>query len=302
MRGSAGNLVEWYDVYTYTVFSSYFASQFFGDVKNSQMNSMAVFATTFVMRPIGSWFFGRWADRHGRKSALTFSVLMMAAASFVIAILPTHATIGFAAVIALVICRLVQGFATGGEYGTSATYTSEAATRDRRGFLSSFQYVTLVGGEVLATLVLLIMQQVMSEQDIKAWGWRIPFLIGGLGAVVVFWLRRSMDESLPQESVDKQSGSMGELLTKYWSPLLLVFLLTLGGTMCFYAFSVSGPAMIKTAYKSSPETATNINLLTLIVLLILQPIGGLISDKIGRKPLLVWFGAGALVWTYFFVT
>ena len=158
LKGSSGNLVEWYDVYTYTVFVSYFEKQFFAEEDtNSTVYAYAIFAVTFLMRPVGSWFFGRFADRYGRRAALTFSVSLMAAGSFAIAIMPTRETIGAFAAVVLVIIRLVQGFATGGEYGTSATYMSEAATRERRGFLSSFQYVTLVGGHVLAQLTLLVL-------------------------------------------------------------------------------------------------------------------------------------------------
>ena len=140
IRGSSGNLVEWYDVYIYTVFASYFEGQFFDESeKNSTIYVYAIFAVTFLMRPVGSWFFGRFADRRGRRAALTFSVSLMAACSMVIALVPSQASIGIAAPVILVLARLVQGFATGGEYGTSATYMSEAATRERRGFFSSFQ-------------------------------------------------------------------------------------------------------------------------------------------------------------------
>ena len=151
IKGSAGNLVEWYDVYTYTVFVTYFESHFFNpDDENSTVYAYAVFAVTFLARPLGSWWFGRYADRNGRRAALTLSVSMMAACSFVIALLPTRETIGVFAAAALIMLRLLQGFATGGEYGTSATYMSEAATADRRGLLSSFPYPTIVGGHVSA--------------------------------------------------------------------------------------------------------------------------------------------------------
>ena len=133
IRGSLGNLVEWYDVYIYTVFASYFEKQFFDEAdENSTVYIYAIFAITFVMRPIGSWFFGRFADRRGRRAALTFSVSLMAACSMVVALVPARSSIGIAAPIVLILARLVQGFATGGEYGTSATYMSEAATRQRR--------------------------------------------------------------------------------------------------------------------------------------------------------------------------
>lgn len=310
IRGSSGNLVEWYDVYVYTVFATYFEGQFFDESeKNSTVYVYAIFAITFVMRPVGSWFFGRFADRRGRRAALTVSVSLMALCSLVIALVPSQAAIGMAAPIILIIARLVQGFATGGEYGTSATYMSEAATRERRGFFSSFQYVTLVGGHVLAQFTLLILQSVLSDDQLREFGWRIAFAVGGVAAVVVFWLRRTMDESLSQEVIeatkagkDPGAGSMRTLFTHYWRPLLLCFLITLGGTVAFYTYSVNAPAIVKTAYKGEGMTATWINLTGLIFLMLLQPVGGIVSDRIGRKPMLVFFGVGGLVWTYVLIT
>ncbi|HZE41512.1 MAG TPA: MFS transporter [Stackebrandtia sp.] len=310
LRGSSGNLVEWYDVYVYTTFVPFFEKQFFGtaDTK-TRIYAYAIFAVTFLMRPVGSWFFGRYADRHGRRSALLFSVSVMAACSFIIAIMPTYDTLGIFAAIVLMLCRLVQGFATGGEYGTSATYMSEAATRSKRGFFSSFQYVTLVGGQVLAQLTLLILFAFLTDGELKDWAWRVPFAIGGVAALIVLWLRRSMDESLSEEHLeatrsgaDRQSGSLRELFTKYWSPLLLVFLITMGGTLAFYVYSVNAPAIVKSTYADEAVTATWVNLIGLIFLMCLQPVGGWISDRIGRKPLLVFFGVGGVIYTYFLLT
>lgn len=310
IRGSSGNLVEWYDVYIYTVFASYFEGQFFDESeKNSTIYVYAIFAVTFLMRPVGSWFFGRYADRRGRRAALTFSVSLMAACSMVIALVPSQATIGIAAPVVLILARLVQGFATGGEYGTSATYMSEAATRERRGFFSSFQYVTLVGGHVLAQFTLLVLDTVLTDEQLREFGWRMGFAIGGVAAVVVFWLRRSMDESLSEDQLaairsgeDTGAGSIRELATRYWRPLLLCFLITLGGTVAFYTYSVNAPAMVKATYKDQAMTATWINLIGLIFLMLLQPIGGIISDRIGRKPLLVFFGIGGVLYTYVLIT
>lgn len=171
LKGSAGNLVEWYDLYVYTVFAAYFQAHFFNskDELQAGLEAMAVFSTSFLMRPIGAWFFGRYADRKGRKAALTLSVTLMSAGSFAIAILPTQQQIGLWAMILLVIVRVIQGFSVGGEYGTSATYMSEAATSKRRGFFSSFQYVTLIGGQMMALLVLVILQNAMPKADLGEW-------------------------------------------------------------------------------------------------------------------------------------
>src|SRR6476660_6825867 len=270
VRGSAGNLVEWYDVYVYTVFASYFEKQFFDEAdENSTVYIYAIFAITFVMRPIGSWFFGRFADRRGRKTALMLSITIMSSCSFVVAVMPTREVIGYWAAVILVLARLVQGFATGGEYGTSATYMSEAATANRRGFFSSFQYVTLVGGHVLAQLTLLIALSVLDVEALNDWGWRIGFFIGGIAALVVLWLRRTMDESLSESHLqairdgkDQAAGSMKALFTTYWRPLLLVFLITAGGTIAFYTYTVNAPAIVKTTFGSDRAlTATWVNLL-----------------------------------------
>ena len=311
LKGSAGNLVEWYDVYVYSVFAVYFESQFFSAAdKNSTIYVWAIFAATFLMRPIGAWYFGRFADRYGRRLALTVSVSMMAACSFLIALTPTANTIGGWAALILLFARLLQGFATGGEYGTSATYMSEAAIPGRRGFLSSFHYVTLVGGHVLAQLTLFTMLLFWDKPEISAWGWRIAFGIGGLAAIVVFWLRRSMDESLGEDSIEaaregraKASGSMYELFVNQWRPLLLCFLITAGGTVAFYTYSVNGPKMIQSAFAGTDVmTGTLINLGVLTFLMVLQPIGGWLSDIIGRKSLLVFFGVGGVLYSWYLVT
>ncbi|WP_449465549.1 MFS transporter [Stenotrophomonas humi] len=311
LKGSAGNLVEWYDVYVYSVFALYFESQFFSAAdKNSTMYVWAIFAATFLMRPIGAWYFGRFADRFGRRRALTVSVSVMAGCSFLIAITPTASQIGIWAAIILLLARLLQGFATGGEYGTSATYMSEAAIPGRRGFLSSFHYVTLVGGHVLAQLTLLAMISIWDKPEISAWGWRIAFGIGGIAALVVFWLRRSMDESLQESSIEaakegraKASGSMYELFVRQWRPLLLCFLITAGGTVAFYTYSVNGPKMIQSAFAGDDVmTGTLINLGVLTFLMLLQPLGGWLSDIVGRKSLLVFFGIGGVLYTWYMVT
>ena len=259
---------------------------------------------------MGSWFFGRYADRRGRKAALMLSITVMSACSFLVAIMPTREIIGYWAAVILVLARLVQGFATGGEYGTSATYMSEAATANRRGFLSSFQYVTLVGGHVLAQFTLLIALSVLDVEALSAWGWRIGFFIGGIAALVVLWIRRTMDESLSEshlkeirEGKDRDAGSMKSLFTTHWRSLLLVFLITAGGTVAFYTYSVNAPAIVKSTFGADRAmTATWINLLALIFLLLLQPVGGLVGDRVGRKPLLLFFGIGGVIYTYFLLT
>lgn len=311
IKGSAGNLVEWYDVYVYSVFAASFEHHFFSpDDKNATIYIWAIFALTFLMRPVGSWYFGRFADRRGRRAALTLSVSVMSACSFVIAITPTQLTIGGFAAVILIICRLVQGFATGGEYGTSATYLTEAAVPRHRGFLASFHYVTLVGGHVLAQALFLALLLGTSYEAIGEWGWRLAFFIGGLGALVVLWLRRTMDESISDEALESvkkgksaDSGSMAELFTNYWKELLACFLVTMGGTVAFYAYSINGPNIVKASFSDSPITGSVVSLVALTILMLLQPVGGYISDRVGRRSLLVFFGVGGVLftWVLFFV-
>jgi MHS family alpha-ketoglutarate permease-like MFS transporter len=174
LGGSIGNLVEWYDWYAYSAFALYFSKAFFpkGDATAQLLNTAAIFAVGFLMRPIGGWWLGRYADRHGRKSALTFSILLMCAGSLIIAVTPAFSTIGVLSPALLLVARLLQGLSVGGEYGASATYLSEMAGHERRGFWSSFQYVTLIMGQLIALGVLILLQKVLlTEAQLEAWGW-----------------------------------------------------------------------------------------------------------------------------------
>ena len=233
--GSTGNLVEWYDWYAYAAFTLYFAPHFFpSQDRTAQLLSAAgIFAVGFVMRPIGAWLMGRYADHHGRKSGLTLSVALMCAGSLLIAVTPGYDVIGVGAPLLLVLARLLQGLSIGGEYGASATYLSEMAGRHRRGFYSSFQYVTLIAGQLVAICVLLLLQATLSDADLDAWGWRIPFLIGGALAIIVFWLRRGLSETqsyaIAKAEEAPRSGFI-TLVTQHPRETLTVMLLTAGGT------------------------------------------------------------------------
>jgi MHS family alpha-ketoglutarate permease-like MFS transporter len=297
-----GNLVEWYDWYVYTAFAIYFAPVFFpsGSQTSQLLNTAGVFAVGFLMRPVGSFLLGRYADRHGRRAALTLSVTLMATGSLVIACTPGHATIGIAAPVLLVTARLLQGLSVGGEYGTSATYMSEVASEGRRGFFSSFQYVTLAAGQLVALAVQILLQQTLSKSQLAEWGWRIPFVIGAVAAVIVFWLRRSMDESAEFEAQPAsrrfRQGSLAEL-AKHPRAVLTVVGLTLGGTVAFYTFTTYLQKFMVNTTGLQKTTVTWINFFALLLFVGLQPLGGMLSDRIGRRPLLIFFGAGTTVLT-----
>ncbi|WP_294202622.1 MFS transporter [uncultured Sphingomonas sp.] len=301
--GSTGNLVEWFDWYVYSAFTLYFAPHFFpSENRTAQLlSAAAVFAVGFVMRPIGAWVMGIYADRKGRKSGLTLSVTLMCMGSLIIAVTPGYATIGLAAPALLVLARLLQGLSVGGEYGASATYLSEMAGKDRRGFFSSFQYVTLISGQLLAICVLLVLQTTMTEAALDEWGWRIPFALGAVLAVVVFYIRRGLAETKSFENVKKDNAPKSgliQLFTKHPKETLTVMLLTAGGTLAFYAYSIYMQKFLVNTSGFSREVASQINAVTLFVFMLLQPVAGGLSDRIGRKPLMVAFGIAGVLFTY----
>jgi len=301
--GSTGNLVEWYDWYAYAAFTLYFAPHFFpNEDRTAQLLSAAgIFAVGFLMRPIGAWMMGVYADRHGRKSGLTLSVGLMCAGSLLIAVTPGYEVIGVGAPLLLVLARLMQGLSIGGEYGASATYLSEMAGRNRRGFYSSFQYVTLIAGQLVAICVLLLLQATLNDAQLDAWGWRIPFLIGGALAIVVFWLRRGLTETQSYAAAKLEGvprSGFVELVTKHPRETLTVMLLTAGGTIAFYAYSIYMQKFLVNTTGLSRETASQINGITLFVFMLLQPVAGMLSDRVGRKPLMVGFGVLGLLGTY----
>ncbi len=296
LGGSIGNLVEWYDWYAYSAFSLYFAKVFFpaGDSTVQLLNTAAVFALGFLVRPLGGWLMGRYADRHGRKAALTASVLLMCLGSLLIAVTPGHARIGVAAPAILLLARLLQGLSVGGEYGASATYLAEMAEPGRRGFWSSFQYVTLILGQLLALAVLVLLQQVfLTPQQLEAWGWCIPFVIGAACALVGLYLRRGIEESAAwrgePEAAASRRGSLRALLA-HPREVAIVVGLTLGGTLAFYTYTTYMQKFLVNTVGLGRDTATLINAGTLLVYLLLQPAVGALSDRIGRRPVLVAFG------------
>jgi MHS family alpha-ketoglutarate permease-like MFS transporter len=300
--GSVGNLVEWYDFYAYAAFALYFASSFFPgeDPVVQQLNAAVLFALGFIVRPIGGWLFGHLADHYGRRNALMLSVLLMCFGSLMIAVTPTFASIGVAAPVLLGLARIIQGLSLGGEYGTSATYLTEVADEKHRGFYSSFQYVTLIGGQLCAIVVLLLLQQVfLSTDQIKAWGWRIPFVIGALLAVIALIMRRNLHETedfLAAKKVAQRQSSVRALLN-YPREVLLVVGLTMGGTTAFYTYTTYMQKFLKLSVGLNDTQTTLVTAASLIFALFLQPLYGALSDRIGRKTLLIWFGVTGTLFT-----
>jgi MHS family alpha-ketoglutarate permease-like MFS transporter len=302
LGGSVGNLVEWYDWYVYSAFSLYFAKVFFPPASQTAqlLNAAAVFAVGFLMRPVGGWLMGRYADRHGRRAALSASVLLMCFGSLMIAVTPGYASIGVFAPVLLVLARLLQGVSVGGEYGASATYLSEMAGQRLRGFYSSFQYVTLVSGQLIALVVLLILQRQLGNTALEGWGWRIPFAIGAVLAVAALWIRRGIEEtpafqaSVAASEPTAARARLRELL-QYPRQIATVVGLTAGGTVAFYTFTTYAQKFLVNTGGWSKTDASRISALTLLIFMLIQPLVGFISDKVGRKPVLIAFGiAGTL--------
>ncbi|MGP0149861.1 MFS transporter [Pseudomonas oryzihabitans] len=298
--GSVGNLVEWYDWYVYAAFSLYFAKAFFpkGDQTAQLLNVAAIFAVGFLMRPIGGWLMGLYADKAGRKSALMVSVIMMCAGSLIIALTPSYTTIGVAAPIMLVLARLLQGLSVGGEYGTSATYLSEMATKESRGFYSSFQYVTLISGQLLALATLIVLQQTLTVEQLESWGWRIPFLIGAACAVTALYLRRGMEETSSFKKAEKPKESLMRTLMRHPKEFFTVVGLTMGGTLAFYTYTTYMQKYLVNSVGMSKTDATSISAATLFLFMLLQPVVGALSDRVGRRPVLIAFGVLGTLFTY----
>jgi MHS family alpha-ketoglutarate permease-like MFS transporter len=288
---SSGNLVEWYDFYAYSFTSLYFAAAFFpkGDATSQLLNTAGIFAVGFFMRPLGGWLFGRIADRLGRRTSMMASVLLMCFGSLMVGLLPTYASIGYWAPFLLLLARLIQGLSVGGEYGTSATYMSEVAVAGKRGFYASFQYVTLIGGQLLATLVLVALLQFLTPDEMRAWGWRIPFFIGAAAALVALFLRRALVETATEASKSEKAGTIRGVL-EHPRALLTVLGYTAGGSLAFYTYTTYMQKYLVNTAHMNAETATLVMTAVLFCYMLIQPLFGALSDRIGRRTMMIIFG------------
>jgi MHS family alpha-ketoglutarate permease-like MFS transporter len=312
--GSAGNVIEWYDFLAYSIFSIYFSKAFFpgGNQTAQLLNAAAVAAIGYVVRPLGSWAIGALADRRGRRLALSVSVAMMSVGSLIIALTPTYASIGVAAPAVLICARLLQGFSMGGEAGTSATYLSEMAPTGRRGFFVGFVQVTVVMGQLLALALMLVLQRlVLTPTQLEQWGWRIPFAIGGALAVFALYLRRGIsetdafaragdagaagaagDDTQARKQSQTERGSLLVLLIQHRRQTLWTIGISIGGTVAFYTFTIYLQKFMVNTTGFSRNTATLIATVALVIYMGFQPLFGLLSDLIGRRPVMMIFGVG----------
>ncbi|WP_372351756.1 MFS transporter [Streptomyces sp. KL116D] len=300
--GSAGNMVEWFDWFVYASFATYFAGAFFpdGNPTAQLMNTAGIFAVGFFMRPVGGWLLGRVGDRKGRKAALTLTVTLMSASAVLIAVAPTYEVAGYGGAVVLLVARLLQGLSVGGEYAASATYLTEASDPKRRGFASSFQYVSMTAGQIVGLGLLIVLQRTLSDDALHGWGWRIPFIVGALGAAIIFYLRRNMLETeVYEESADADAAVGGDdkgTMKALWAhkrEAFLVIALTMGGTVAYYTYTTYLTKYLSNSAGLSKQTATLVSFCALIVFACLQPLAGALSDRIGRRPLLITFAVGS---------
>lgn len=299
--GSIGNLVEWYDWYTYPSFALFFAKSFFpsGDQTAQLLNAAAAFAVGFLMRPIGGWLLGLYADRVGRRPALILSMILMAVGSAGVGLIPGFSTIGVMAPILLVLARLLQGFSVGGQYAASASYLSEVAKHGRRGFWTSFHYVTLLLGLLLAIGLLFVLQHTVTNKEIAAWAWRIPFFFGAALAIIALLITLSVEESASFAASRKtaQTTSHAALFARHWRELLIVFLITMAGTIAFQTYGTYMPKYLVNTAGFSPDLSTEITMAALVIYTLIHPPMGWLSDKLGRKTMLIAFSAAGLLAT-----
>jgi len=298
---ASGNFVEWFDFYIYAVFAAYFTHALTAPDMEPTTKAIyvwGVFGASFFMRPIGSWLFGRIADRQGRKQSMVISICLMALSSFLFAALPTYDQVGMWAPFLLLMVRLLQGLSVGGEYGAVATYMSELGLKGQRGFFASFQYVTLSGGQLLASLLGVILLGFMTEQQLNDGGWRIPFVIGGIAALLSLLARSRLEETLSHEDADREeSGSLVALLKQHWKTFLLVVGYTSAGSLTFYVVTVYSKTYL-TNIGMDGKTVGFIMTTALFVFMLAQPLFGMLSDRIGRRASMLAFSLLSAIFIY----
>lgn len=301
LAASVGNAVEWFDWYIYSILAIYFSTQFFPTDAESSLvpllGTMAVFAVGFFARPLGGLLIGSLADRFGRKRILVLTVLGMGAGSLMIAFAPTYEQIGVFAPLILVVARLLQGLSAGGEYAASSAFLVESAPQGKRGFYSSFFYISATGANLLAIGIAALLTNVLPADDMRAWGWRIPFIIGAVAALIALWVRSHAAETLHEHQIES-AGRSGDVervklfsfLKHHPKSVFFVFGMTASSAIVFYIWTGFLPTYANIAVGFDVKQGLTASLISLTWFLLLQPIMGMLSDRFGRKPFLITFG------------
>lgn len=305
LGAGVGNTLEWYDWSIYAIFAPFFAAQFFvgGDPTSALLSTLAVFAVGFLTRPIGGFLFGWLADRYGRRFSLTTSMITMAVGSMVIGIAPSHSSVGVLAGVILLMARLLQGLAHGGEIAASYTYIAEVAPARRRGLWSTSMYISVTAGILLASLIGAAFSSLLGEQALRDWGWRLPFLIGGLLGVVGLYLRRSLSETeaFEQSTSGAPRRSTRDLvreLGKNKGNLARILGLTTGATVVYYTWAVGVSGFAISARGVDATSGLWATVVSNIVFMVTLPLWGVLSDRFGRKPVFIVYGVAFLLLSF----
>ena len=288
LASSVGNVLEWYEWSAYAVFAPFIAAAMFSnsDPVSALLSTLAVFAVGFLMRPLGGIIFGRIADKRGRKFVLVTTMLMMATGSLIIGVMPTYSTIGAWASLILLAARVMQGFAHGGESATAYSYVGEIAPPHRRGMWGSVAFIAIFGGSVLAYTVGGVVTSSLSDTAVGQWGWRIPFLIGALLALFALYLRRSMEESDVFDAAQNNDDLPSIPRRAVVRAILLMIGMTSGITAAHYTWTSYISTYAITQQGMNPDTAYWMLVIAQLIALVSLPFLGLLSDKIGRRPML----------------
>ncbi|WSL15321.1 MFS transporter [Streptomyces sp. NBC_01283] len=299
LAASVGNAVEWYDWYAYTFLATYIADQVFpkssGNSLVPLLSTFAVFAVGFFMRPVGGLLMGAVADRRGRRAALTVTILLMGGSSLLVGLTPTYAYVGVLAPVVLVLARLLQGLSVGGEFAASTTFLVESAGLGRRGLFSSFQYVSTSAGQLAASGIAALLVATLSDGQMDGWGWRLPFVVGAVLSLVGFWIRQGAYETHEASQDEAERPGLFDALRLYPRQSLLICGITAGGTIAYYTWTSYLPTYAELNTDISKSQALLSGTLSLAFFALLQPVGGLLSDRFGRRPLLLFFGLGFAV-------
>ncbi|MFC8083848.1 MFS transporter [Streptomyces sp. NPDC057340] len=296
LAASVGNAVEWYDWYAYTFLATYIADQVFPESADNSLvpllSTFAVFAVGFFMRPVGGLLMGAIADRRGRRAALTVTILLMGGSSLLVGLTPTYAAAGVLAPVVLVLARLLQGLSVGGEFAASTTFLVESAGPGRRGLFSSFQYVSTTAGQLVASGIATLLVDTLSEDRMNGWGWRVPFVFGAVLSLVGFWIRQGAQETRSTEQQRAPRPALFEALRRHPRESLLICGITAGGTIAYYTWTSYLPTYAELNAGVAKSDALLAGTISLAFFGLLQPLGGLLSDRFGRRPLLLFFGVG----------
>jgi len=309
VAGSIGNAVEFVDWALYSTFSSIFAHHFFppGDDVAALLSTLAIFAVGFVMRPVGAAVMGSYADRHGRKKGLLLTITLMAVATLVIGISPTFDQVGYLAPVILVLARLVQGFAAGGEFGSASAFLVESAAPRRRAFAGSWQQVSVAAGVLIASALGFVITTALPDEAVDSYGWRLAFVFAASLGFVGLWLRRSVEETtsfatgkdrLEGTDLTDRRNAFVRMVKDHPRATLRVFGITIAGTLLYYLWVNFMPTYAAVTTGIPLNQALLANVIAMIVFICLLPFGGILSDTIGRKPTMAAFAGGFLLFAW----